>query len=74
MLSWFGVSTAIRCRIMNAISLTAPDVWQQNTFTRTGAQIPSGTTHAQVVIRANYVSGTGASTDFVYFDDLAVTQ
>jgi hypothetical protein len=56
-----------------AFSLGAPDTWQQNVFSRTGAQLPAGATHAQVSIRANSVTPP-ADGNSIYFDDLAVTQ
>ena len=54
-------------------NLAATTTWGAKSFTRTAAQIPAGTTHARVEIRANYVS-PGTSATPVYFDDVSATQ
>jgi hypothetical protein len=55
----------------SSFSLSAPDAWQSNTYSQ---PVPAGATHAYVSIRATFVSGIGANTDIVYFDDIAAQQ
>jgi hypothetical protein len=54
-----------------SFSLTASSDWEKNTFTKT---VPADATHAVLSLRASYVAGTGASTDQVFFDDVALSQ
>ncbi len=51
-------------------SLTSPDTWEYAEYTRTASDVPDDAMYAGVSLRANYVSGTGASTDLLFFDSV----
>jgi hypothetical protein len=55
----------------NSVGLTASANWQENSYTQTP---PADARFVKFAIRASFVSGTGASTDEVYFDDLSLSQ
>ena len=54
--------------------LTAQDTWEQVTYQKTASQVPDDATYCKITVRVMYVSGTGASTDKVYFDKIVVTN
>ncbi|MEN9796571.1 MAG: hypothetical protein RL653_267 [Pseudomonadota bacterium] len=64
-----GASTAANTQ--TSVGLTASATWQENSYTQTP---PADAQFVKFAIRASFVSGTGASTDEVYFDDLSLSQ
>lgn len=65
-------ATSIPNLAQTAFSPGASNIWEAAEFIRQGNEIPDDAAFAAVSIRAQYMSGTGANNDLLFFDSAAL--